>query len=142
MAKKIIITVIVLVTAGLGIYFGISKFGSYNLKADIGSIKTPEITMPFESGLEELELSSFDMGATLPSNLFTDILIDIDLSGEEVELQSPGISVGTPSIQTGTPPAGWQPDEATCTQFQSAPSCMFVPEQYRDLCQQCKDLGY
>jgi hypothetical protein len=144
MAKKIITSIIVLIIIGFGIYFGVSKFSGYKLKADISGIETPEMAIPFDSGLTELELSNFDMGVSLSSDLFGNIFIETDLSGEAAELQAPDISIsaGTPSVQTGTPPTGWQPDAATCNQFKSAPSCMFVPEQYRDMCEQCKALGY
>jgi hypothetical protein len=139
MAKKIITSVIVLAALGCGIYFGISKLGSYSFQADIGGIETPEIQMPFESGLGELELSNFDIGVSLPANLFGNIFVETDLSVGAVDLQTSDVSVGTPSIQSGLPPADWEPDEATCSQFKAVPSCMFVPSEYRDLCEKCKN---
>jgi len=79
MFKKIIIIIVILVVLGCGIYFGISKFGKGKLGSSIEGIKVPELTMPFDSGLEELELDSFNIGASLPSGLFSDIFIDTDL---------------------------------------------------------------
>ena len=35
-----------------------------------------------------------------------------------------------------------EPNEEICKQFAAAPSCSFVPEQYRDLCNKCKAKGY
>jgi len=142
MAKKIITSIIVLIALGYGIYFGITHLGGYKFMADISGIETPEIQMPFESGLRELELSNFDIGVSLPSNLFGNVFVETDLGGRTVDLQAPGVSVGTPLIQSGVPPADWEPDEAICNQFKAAPSCSFVPSQYRDLCEKCKAKGY
>jgi len=140
--KKIFIIIIIILIAVVGIYFGFLKKPS--LRADIGGIEISEIKMPFESGVSDLELNTFDIGAFLPSNLFFNISVDTNLGGYKggVKIGVPPISVGDPSFKfspsAGTPP----PDEATCAQFKVAPSCFFVPEQYRDLCQKCKAKGY
>jgi hypothetical protein len=157
MAKKFITIIIVLVIAVAGIYFGSSKFGENKLKAKIEDIETPIIQMPFDSGLGELKLSNFDIGIGLPSNLFNNISVDTDLIKGAIELSIPEIPVNIPSMPSGltgapnqennqggsaTPPADWEPDEAACAGFKAAPSCSFVPEEYRDLCEKCKTRGY
>lgn len=153
MTKKIITIIVVLAIATAGIYFGISKFGGNKLKANIEDIKTPIIQMPFDSGLGELELSNFDIGVGLPSNLFNNISVDTDLSKGAIELSVPEIPINIPSMPGGSagapnegsqsaPPTNWEPDAATCNQFKAAPSCSFVPEEYRDLCEKCKAKGY
>lgn len=139
MAKKIITSIIVLAALGYGIYFGISKMTGYKFRADIGGIETPVVSMSFESGLSELDLNNFDIGISLPTDLFGNIFVNTDLNGGEIDLQTPNVSIGIPSIQGGTPPADWEPDEATCQQFNAAPSCLFVPSEYRDLCEKCKN---
>lgn len=138
--KKILTIIIVILIIAIGVYFGFSKKPS--LTADIGGIEIPEIKIPFESGLGELELSNFDIDISLPANLFSNIFVDTDWSSGTVELQKPGVLVEPPSIKNEAPPAGWEPDEATCAQFKAAPSCSFVPAQYRDLCEKCKAKGY
>jgi len=142
MAKKLIIIIIALIIIGCGVYFGIFKFRGYNFKANIGGIKTLTITMPFESGLEDLELSNFDIGVSLPANLFSDIFIDTNLKGEMPELEKPYIPISTPSVPGRTSSSDLPINETICGQFKSAPSCGFVPEQYRGLCEQCKNFGY
>lgn len=132
MKKVITILIIVLLITG-GVYFGF--FRKVSLEADITGIETPNITMPFESGVDDLELNNFDIGAILPSNLFPNIYFDMQF-GSVGEIGLPSVSGDSSS---GTPPANWEPDEATCNQFKSAPSCSFVPEEYRDLCQKCKN---
>ena len=137
--KKFFIIIIVILIAIIGVYFGFLKKPS--LKTNIGGIKISEIKMPFESGLESLELNTFDIGATLPANLFPNISVDTNFSGNKggVQIGLPTISVGTPSWQSSGGPAI---DESTCASFKTAPSCSFVPQQYRDLCQQCKAAGF
>jgi len=150
MSKKIIILILIIIIliAGLGIYFRFFKKPS--LKADIEGIEIPEIKMPFESNLGDLELNSFDVGVSLPSNLFSNISVDTNLGGYkgETKIELPSILIGVPSFEfgapadTGTPPSGWEPNEATCAQFKDVPSCSFVPEEYQDLCEKCKAKGY
>lgn len=132
--KKIITIFIIVLLIAAGVYFGF--FRKVSLKADITGIETPSINMPFESGVNDLELNNFDLGASLPSNLFPNISAGMQF-GSVGEIGLPSVS-GEMSAE-GLPPAGWEPDEATCSQFNLAPSCSFVPSEYRDLCQQCKD---
>jgi hypothetical protein len=138
--KKIIAIIIVLLLAGTGVYFGVFRMGRVKLKAGIGDLETPEIKMPFESGLETLELNTFDIGATLPASLFSNIAVDTNFGGSGgVQIGIPGVSVSVPNWQGSTGPTV---DESTCGQFKTAPSCSFVPQQYRELCQQCKAAGF
>lgn len=136
MTKKIIIIIVLIILiAGIFLIFQSNK---YRLKADLEGIETSTINVPFESGLEELELDSFDLGISLPSDFFSDISVNADLGKETFELEKPNVSTETLSIQGEIPPADWQPDQATCDRFKSAPSCALVPAEYRELCQQCK----
>lgn len=43
-----------------------------------------------------------------------------------------------PPSQEATPPAQTGPSSADCAQFDSAPSCDYVPASVRDVCLQCK----
>lgn len=36
-------------------------------------------------------------------------------------------------------PEGFVPDDSICAQFAGVPDCSFVPEKYRELCEQCKE---
>ena len=101
-------------------------------KADL-----PEINLDLP-----LDFSAFKMDLPdLSSESFIDIKnpdINFDISG-----LGSGISFGGASKAGGNvPPPNWEPDEATCNQFKAAPSCIFVPEQYRELCEECKAKGY
>lgn len=142
----IIIIILIILIAVVGVYFGFLKKPS--LKADIGGIKISEIKMPFESGVGDLELNTFDIGSSLPSDLFSNISVDTNFGGYKggTEIGLPSVSIGAPSFEfgvpAGTPPPEWKPDEATCNQFKAAPSCSFVPAQYQDLCQKCKAAGF
>jgi len=133
--NKIIGSIVIILIIAAGVYFGFFRQGS--LKADITGIETPSINMPFESGLDELELDNFNIGASLPSNLFSNISFDVMRFGQVGDLKLPSVS-GEVSVSQ-TPPTDWEPDEAVCSQFDAAPSCSFVPSEYRDLCQKCKE---
>ncbi|MFA6006284.1 MAG: hypothetical protein WC764_00960 [Candidatus Paceibacterota bacterium] len=39
----------------------------------------------------------------------------------------------------GTPPAGFVPNDQVCAGFKMAPSCDYVPENVRDICNKCKE---
>lgn len=132
--NKIIGSIIVIILIAIGAYFVFFNRGG--LKADITGIETPSISMPFESGVQELELDNFNIGASMPSNLFPNISFDLNF-GQVGEINLPSVS-GETSVE-GLPPADWEPDEATCSQFKLAPSCSFVPQEYRDICERCKD---
>ena len=137
MTKKniiIIIVILIILIVGFFLFFRPDK---HRLKVDLKGIESLTINMPFESGLEELELDSFDLGIGLSSDFFSDIPVNTDLGDETFELGDPNISVETLPIQSGTPPADWQSDQATCDKFKLAPSCALVPAEYREICQQC-----
>ncbi len=141
----VIIAVVILLGAMISIYFGFLRKPS--LHADIEKINISEIKTSFESGVSDLKLNTFDIGASLPSNLFSAISVETNFGGigGVKEINTPFISVGTPTFQqptNGTPPNNWQVDQATCSQFKAAPSCSFVPEQYRDICTKCKTAGF
>jgi len=138
MKKIFIIIIIILIAIVISIYFGFLKKPS--LRADIGGIEISEIKMPFESGLESLELNTFDIGATLPVNLFSNISVDTNFGAKgSVQIGLPTVSVGIPNWQSSGGPAI---DESTCASFKTVPSCSFVPQQYLNLCQQCKAAGF
>ena len=46
--------------------------------------------------------------------------------------------MGISDIPEGGIPEDFEPDETICAKFKLAPSCSFVPEQVRGLCQKCK----
>lgn len=132
--KKTLIAIILILIIGGGACLFFSRNGSLN--ADISGIKTPDIKMPFQSGIDSLEINTFDIGVSPSFDLFSNMLIDTDLIDEsKLNLNIPSASVGTPEFSQQAQP---QPDESVCSQFDSASSCLFVPEQYRDLCNQCK----
>jgi len=105
-----------------------------------------------DSPLESLKIPEMDLQIPLDFGTFN---IQIpDLSGKNfVDVNAPEIQVNLGEIgktidieamikSGAVPPPDWEPDEATCQEFKSAPSCLFVPEQYRDLCEKCKAKGY
>lgn len=103
-----------------------------------------------ESPLAPLDLP--EMGLDIPSDFLDfNFMEKLDVSPEDfVKLEKPEInidavpSMGSADIETmmkagATPPSGWEPDEETCAKFKLAPSCAFVPEEYRELCEKCRE---
>jgi len=156
--KKILASIFILVCLGLvaGGYFWWQKKETQKLKETEGlaeDLSTKLLEIDFiDSPLEGLKMPEMDLEIPLDFGNFN---IQIpDLSGKNfVEINTPKIQVNMEGIgesidieamiKSGTvPPPEWEPDEATCQQFKAAPSCLFVPEQYRDLCEKCKAKGY
>ena len=78
----------------------------------------------------ELEPGSFDL----------DIDFDIEPSLPSLSLPDADSLVGSTAIDFMPEiPEGFVPDDSICEQFASVPDCSFVPEQYRELCEQCKE---
>ena len=109
----------------------------------------PEINMDLgfnesESGFElgePMDLSSPEVDLDAPTvpeiERFT-----YDSSGLGGELAAQAQAEQTPEGQGGgettSPPAQTGPTAAECSQFDSAPSCDYVPANVRDVCEQCK----
>ena len=95
--------------------------------------------------IPKTETGSLDMNLNMDSNINAS-LPAISLPSTSGLLTSPALSlpslIPTPSPTTTpgatTTPTGLQPDAATCAAFSAVPSCDYVPEQYRQLCEQCK----
>jgi len=160
--KRIFGLMFILVCLGLitGGYFWWQKEGIEKLKktgteteslAEDLSSKLLELDF-MDSPLERLKMPEMDLEIPLDFGSFN---IQIpDLSGKNfVDINTPKIQVDMEGISGAidieemmksgaVPPPDWEPDEATCQKFKAAPSCLFVPKQYRDLCEKCKAKGY
>jgi hypothetical protein len=104
-----------------------------------------------ESLLGQLKATEIDLD--IPSDFLDfDFMKKLDVSPEDfVSFKDPKVSIdAAPGVEGvdieamrksgATPPPDWEPDEATCAEFRKAPSCLFVPKQYRDLCEKCREL--
>lgn len=128
--KNIIALIVILLVAG-GIYFFFFQGG---LGSGIEDISVPDLNFEISDlDLGNLNASSLNIDIPLPGNLFPDISIDTDFSGYEANTE-----FEVPQISAETPTGNYQATDEICQQFESVPSCMFVPEEHRDLCNQCK----
>ena len=105
-----------------------------------------------DSPLEPLVIPETDFD--IPSDFGTFGPEIPDLSGADyVHLEAPSVDIDLSDLGSDISPGGegeagaelppgLEPDEATCAQFKAVPSCSFVPEQYRELCEKCKEMGY
>ena len=104
----------------------------------IPSLSIPEIELNILGGLGSwiIETPDLSLGSSVsvetPSASLdlSDTVIDIDMGSMSGPPPAP------PATPPSAPPSG--PDAATCAQFDSAPSCSYVPANVRDLCEQCK----
>ena len=127
-----------------------TKMETEGLAEDLSS-KFLEIDF-IDSPLERLKMPEMDLEIPLDFGNFN--LQIPDLSGKNfINVKTPQTQVNVSGIgetidveamikSGAVPPPDWEPDEATCQKFKAAPSCLFVPEQYRDLCEKCKAKGY
>lgn len=132
MKKKTILFIFLFSLAAIAAaYFGF--FARKGIKADFANLKVPDMRINL-GGLDigNLALDVLNIGASLPKDLFPNMETGLDVSSVG-DISLPSVSFDVPSFNgSGT-------DEAVCDQFKAAPSCSYVPAQYQDLCQQCKD---
>jgi len=148
MKTKIIILLIILILIGGGVFFLLRKEKLPEI-TNFSDLEVPPVSLPSDVEIGELNLDELDIGVSLPSDLFSNISIDSNIGKYEgkIDIGIPTISFDLQSLlkslkigsQTPSEP---QINEQTCLQFKSAPSCSFVPEEYRELCEQCKAMGY
>ncbi len=158
--KKVIILVIIAVV-GLGFYyfFFISKDEEL-LTLDFDAVDFREFDLSFSSlppaqipyieleegvgfGVEPVTVDGIrDAVATpTPSISFDDSVFDI--SSPTVNMPSIKNNRGDTAPESGSPSAGqWSPNPSDCSRFAAAPSCSYVPEANRGMCEECKKAGY
>ncbi len=103
------------------------------LEVDLGS--------EFDSSLSGMGFESFgEMG---------DIAIpEFSISEPDFNISSPSIESSIPQMPSSDPssgqeaPTGWTPNASDCASFSMAPSCSYVPEANRDMCEACKEAGF
>ncbi len=170
--KILILVIIVVVSAGGGVYWWQKSASNKEAPAfsNWQDVEIPAIGPLSFDILPELTLTDFKLIDDFGGDLFAEVSFDTSLGGyqQEIDLSTPSVNIETGSLNwqsnssnvpdsdkqqsqtdnnlknddNSTPPTSWQPDAATCSQFNSAPSCSYVPVQYQNLCQQCKDAGY
>jgi len=98
----------------------------------------PDVDLSF-SPLEKVDLPEINLDLPLDFSAFN---MDLpDLSTESfIDIKNPDINLNISGLGSGM--NFGEPDETICQKFKSAPSCIFVPEQYRELCEKCKAQGY
>jgi len=151
--KKIFGSIFILACLGLivGGYFWWQKMKEKEFSLE-KMPEIPDIDLSF-SPLEKADLPEINLNLPLDFSAFEMDLPDlsaesfIDIKNPDINLNisglGSGINFGEASKTSGDlPPPNWEPDEATCQKFKTAPSCIFVPEQYRELCEKCKAKKY
>jgi len=114
---------------------------------DLGRLSVPDVNVSTGSlgNMSGLDISSF----SLP-----DFGEDISVNTTIGEIQVPSVDLAVPSLNLpGAGTTGTAPANATgatnatdashgptvdCSQFISVPSCSYVPESVRSMCEQCK----
>ena len=153
MKTKIIILLIILILIGGAILLLLRNLPLRKEKlpeiVSFSDLEVPSVSLPSDVEIGELNLDELNIGVSLPSDLFSNISVDSNIGKYEgkIDIEMPTISFNIQSLleslKGGTQvPAGPQINEQTCLQFKSVPSCSFVPEKYRELCEQCKARGY
>jgi flagellar basal body-associated protein FliL len=77
--KKIIIILVILLAVALAVY-AVWNWNKNKAGEAIFNIETPEINVPFESGIGTLDVETFEVGAETPdTNLIKNINTNADL---------------------------------------------------------------
>ncbi len=94
---------------------------------DMSEVNFPEVENIAEIPIPSISLNNLDFDASLP----------------ELNFSTPSLSQPSGQGSGQAPPAGqWTPNPSDCSQFSMAPNCSYVPEQFREMCEQCKAAGY
>jgi len=112
----------------------------------------PDVDLSF-SPLEKVDLPEINLNLPLDFSTFrmdlSDLSVEsfIDIKNPDINLNISGLGSGinfggVNETRENVPSLNWEPDEETCQKFKAAPSCIFVPKQYRELCKKCKAKGY
>ncbi len=121
--------------------------------SELDSVELPRIEL--NTGLEfeglGINLEDTDTIESVSPNVSFDTSI-FNISFPQVNTSipqmptSPSPGSGTPPSpgpdEEGTSPSTWQPNSSDCSLFATAPNCSYVPEQNRDMCEQCKTAGF
>ncbi|MCD6550191.1 hypothetical protein J7K24_01445 [bacterium] len=148
MKTKIIILLIILILIGGGLFFLLRKERMPEI-VSFSDLEIPSVSLTSDVEIGELNLDELNIGVSLPSDLFSNISVGTDIGKYEgkIDIGMPTISFDPHSLLeslkgSSQTPSGPQINEQICLQFKSAPSCSFVPEAYRELCEKCKAEGY
>ncbi len=102
-----------------------ARLGDIEARGKSGEIKGPEdVQEDIAECMKNFKPKGIPEGAIIPEGVPTSGI-------------PRGIPVGAGSSD-GAPPAGFEPDEQACAGFKMAPSCSFVPENVRSMCEKCK----
>lgn len=157
--KKIILILLLISLIGVGYYFFYSP--KTTTEDDIlsellnfESLLSSEKDLYFSS-LEKASFPEINLGEDLDlsvSNLGFEGLGEIgsfnipEISTEETNFNFsfPEMSISMPQggSSGSAPPSSWTPNASDCAPFSSAPSCSYVPQANRDMCEACKEAGF
>ena len=94
------------------------------------------------NSLDDFEVPSveIDIPEIKPGSFSLDMGFDTTQDLPPINLPDTGSLVNQAmGAASAAPPPGFVPDDSICAQFAAAPDCSLVPEQYSELCEQCKD---
>lgn len=114
---------------GRGTEFSAEKLSEKLLEMDLidsplGKLDYPDLDFDLPFDLGNFKLGIPDLSAGEGAEVSVQGNMDINYQGAGAGLNFGG---------------GQAVDESVCRQFDAAPSCIFVPSEYRDLCEQCKN---
>lgn len=159
--KKIVILIIIIVV-GAGVYyflfnnkeddFSALEFDEINFKefdlffSSLAPAQIPYIELEEGAGIdiEGIKFDGVREATTTPAPSISFDASVFDVSSPIIDSSNMGkIKIDTPSEGGGAPPSGqWSPNSSDCSRFVAAPSCSYVPEANRQMCEDCKKAGY
>lgn len=136
--------------AGLDLSFsGLEEAEMPEINLDLG-LETEGLDFEIAADLGEADLEGISSpGVAVPEPEIGSLTVtdfDISLAPAQGSQKQPSSQPVEPEedpqqpaeVPEETPPAGYEPSAAECAQFESAPSCDYVPASARDICRQCK----
>lgn len=158
--KKIIILIIIVV-AGIGAYyfffnkeednsvldFDAVNFGDFDFSfSSLSPAQIPYIELEEGVGIDidPIRIDGIREATSAPTPSISFDASVFNVSSPTVNMPNmENIKRDLPSGGAETPPPGqWSPNPSDCSRFAAAPSCSYVPEANRKMCEDCKKAGY
>ena len=158
--KKLII-IILIIAIGVGVYyfffsekeeevsfldFDAANFEDFDLYfSSLAPAQIPHIELEEGAGFDipEMSFDGIRDAASTPSPSVSFDASVFDVSSPKVDSsRMDNIKIDAPSGGETPPPGQWSPNQSDCSRFATAPSCSYVPDANRKMCEDCKKAGH
>ncbi len=122
------------------------NFDDFVFDVDLYSSVLGEDNLPSLELNDPLDFEFTSIGVSGASEIGKTPVPSISLDNSIFNFSSPQINPSIPQKPTNkkqeTPSSAWEPNASDCNLFSAAPSCAYIPEQNREMCEKCRAAGF